>query len=73
MLYLFLIIVYNKYISIIIILVKYLDKERAMEIDNKVAGNYGADQIQVLEGLEHIRKRPGMYIASTDARGLHPL
>ena len=44
-----------------------------MEIDNKVAGNYGADQIQVLEGLEHIRKRPGMYIASTDARGLHHL
>ena len=44
-----------------------------MDIDNKVAGNYGADQIQVLEGLEHIRKRPGMYIASTDARGLHHL
>ena len=42
-----------------------------MDIDNKVSGNYGADQIQVLEGLEHIRKRPGMYIASTDARGLH--
>ena len=34
---------------------------------------YGADQIQVLEGLEHIRKRPGMYIASTDERGLHHL
>ena len=44
-----------------------------MDIDNKVASNYGADQIQVLEGLEHIRKRPGMYIASTDARGLHHL
>ncbi len=44
-----------------------------MEVDNKVEGNYGADQIQVLEGLEHIRKRPGMYIASTDARGLHHL
>ena len=44
-----------------------------MDIDNKVSGNYGADQIQVLEGLEHIRKRPGMYIASTDARGLHHL
>ena len=44
-----------------------------MDIDNKVSGNYGADQIQVLEGLEHIRKRPGMYIASTDVRGLHHL
>ena len=44
-----------------------------MDNENKVASNYGADQIQVLEGLEHIRKRPGMYIASTDARGLHHL
>ena len=44
-----------------------------MDIENKVEGSYGADQIQVLEGLEHIRKRPGMYIASTDERGLHHL
>ena len=39
----------------------------------KVEGEYGAEQIQVLDGLEHIRKRPGMYISSTDAKGLHHL
>jgi DNA gyrase subunit B len=38
-----------------------------------MASNYGAEQIQVLEGLEPVRKRPGMYIGTTGPRGLHHL
>ena len=38
-----------------------------------MSAEYGADQIQILEGLEAVRKRPGMYIGSTSARGLHHL
>ena len=37
------------------------------------SSEYGAGQIQVLEGLEPVRKRPGMYIGSTGPRGLHHL
>ena len=43
------------------------------EMNTEVNTEYGADQIQILEGLEAVRKRPGMYIGSTSSRGLHHL
>ena len=48
-----------------------LDQE--IEKATEVTGDYGEEQIQVLEGLEAVRKRPGMYIGSTGPRGLHHL
>lgn len=44
-----------------------------MSTENRNTSEYGADQIQILEGLEAVRKRPGMYIGSTSEKGLHHL
>ncbi len=51
----------------------YHHESQAVAADLTVSGEYTASQIQILEGLEAVRRRPGMYIGSTSARGLHHL
>jgi DNA gyrase subunit B len=52
---------------------QYFALERSIAIKMSNENVYGADQIQILEGLEAVRKRPGMYIGTTSSRGLHHL
>lgn len=50
-----------------------MPKQKNLNIENTPTENYDASKITILEGLEAVRRRPGMYIGSTDIRGLHQL
>ena len=50
-----------------------MSNEQKENMQTQQSSNYGAEQIQILEGLEGVRRRPGMYIGSTGSRGLHHL
>jgi len=50
-----------------------MSEDKNNQIPTPNNSNYDADNIQALEGLEAVRKRPGMYVGSTDTKGLHHL
>lgn len=64
---------YSMFFSYFCTLILFQGKLFMSEQNKKGKDNYGADNIQALEGLEAVRKRPGMYIGSTDIKGLHHL
>jgi DNA gyrase subunit B len=58
---------------LVIFVVSGVGNDSRQKMESFMTNDYGAEQIQVLEGIEHVRMRPGMYIGSTGPRGLHHL